>query len=85
MTTNGKLHPGISIHNIPVAGGAAGLLFAVCGMLVFLLGIPMLPWFLGGAVAIGLAVAFGLRFVHKRSSSPLTSLNSRSGSFRGDR
>src|ERR1700722_2824698 len=53
MTTNGSLHPGISMHKLPISGGAVGLLFAVGSMLVFLLGIPAMGWFLVGSGALG--------------------------------
>jgi hypothetical protein len=67
MTTNGSLHPGIS-------GGAAGLLFAVGSILVFLLGIPAMRWFLVGSGALGVGVAGGLWLFHRHFSSPLTQL-----------
>lgn len=66
MKTDDTIHPGISIHKIPVAGGAAGLLFVVGSMLVFLLGVPMLRWFFGGAIVFGLAASFALRLAPKR-------------------
>jgi hypothetical protein len=65
METNGSLHPGINFHKLPVSGGAAGLLFAVGSTLIFLFGIPMVRWFLGGAVVLGLGVAGVLRLFHK--------------------
>lgn len=74
MPTNGGLHPGISMHKLPVSGGAVGLLFAVGSMLVFLLGIPAMRWFLVGSIVLGLGVAGGLWLFRKHFSSPLTQL-----------
>ena len=74
MTTNDSLHPGISMHKLPVSGGAVGLLFAVGSMLVFLLGIPAMRWFLAGSGALGVGVAGGLWLFHRYFSSPLTQL-----------
>jgi len=74
MTTNGGLHPGISMHKLPISGGAVGLLFVVGSMLVFLLGIPAMRWFLAGSVALGLGVAGGLWLFHRHFSNPLTQL-----------
>ena len=74
MTTNGSLHPGISMHKLPVSGGAVGLLFAIGSMLVFLLGIPAMRWFLIGSSALGVGVAGGLWLFHRIFSNPLTQL-----------
>jgi len=74
--TNGSLHPGISMHKLPISGGAVGLLFVVGSMLVFLLGIPAMRWFLGGSVVLGLGVAGGLWLFHEHFSNPLTQLPS---------
>jgi len=69
MKINGSPHPGISVHNIRVGGGAAGFLFAACTMLVFLLGVPALRWFFVGSIALGLGIAVALRLVHKHNSN----------------
>ena len=74
MTTNGSLHPGISMHKLPISGGAVGLLFVVGSMLVFLLGIQAMRWFLVGSGALGVAVAGGLWLFHRHFSNPLTQL-----------
>jgi len=69
MKTNGSPHPGISVHNIRVGGGAAGFLFAVGSMLVLLLGVPALRWFFVGAIVLGFGIAVALRLVHKHHSN----------------
>jgi hypothetical protein len=66
MKSSGRLHPGISMHKLPVSSGAAGLLFVAGSMLIFLLGIPALRWFLGVSIALGSAVAGALWLFHKR-------------------
>jgi hypothetical protein len=66
METNDRPHTGINFHKLPVSGGAAGLLVAVASTLIFLFGIPMVRWFLAGAVVLGLGVAGVLWLFHKR-------------------
>ena len=66
---NGSLHPGISIHHIQVGGGIAGLMFTVTCMLVFLLGVPALWYFLGGAIALGAGIAVVLTMVRRENSN----------------
>lgn len=55
-----SLHPGISMHQIPVGGGMAGLLFVIACSTIFLARIPALWYFLALSmvVGIGLAIAF---------------------------
>jgi len=57
---NGEFHPGITIHEIPVGAGFAGLIFTVGSLAIFLSGLPVLWYFLVGAVALG--VGFALIF-----------------------
>lgn len=61
-------HPGISVHRIPVGSGIMGFLFAAGSMLIFLVGIPGLWVFLGGAVALGVGFAFVLRLLDRRDA-----------------
>jgi|HubBroStandDraft_3_1064219.scaffolds.fasta_scaffold07737_3 hypothetical protein len=68
MRSDSTVHPGISVHNIPVAGGAIGFIFALGSILIFLLGIPALRWFLCGALALGLLFALALPLFHKYSA-----------------
>ena len=56
-------HPGINISQIAVDGGAAGLLFSVATVLIFLLGIPSLIWFPIGAAALGLIMSVVFRLL----------------------
>jgi hypothetical protein len=54
---NGEFHPGITIHKIPVGAGFAGLIFTVGSLAIFLIGLPVLWYFLVGAVALGVGFA----------------------------
>jgi hypothetical protein len=47
-------YPGINISKIPVGGGVAGLMIAVCIVVIALIGLPVTRWFLGGSLAVGL-------------------------------
>ena len=67
--------PEISMHRIPVSGGAAGLIFAVGSCLVFLVGIPALRWFLLGAVVVGSAVGGFLWRWHKNRPVEITDIH----------
>ncbi len=60
-----QYHPGISMHRIAVGGGIMGAVFAVGTVLIFVVGIPLGPWFLLGSVLVGTAVAGGLYGWHK--------------------
>jgi hypothetical protein len=53
--------PGINMSQISFDGGAAGLLFAVGTVIIFLLGIPSLIWFPIGALSLGLVMSILLR------------------------
>ena len=50
-------HQGITMHRLRVGGGAAGFIFAVGSVLIFLIGIPAFWGFLGVALVAGAAVA----------------------------
>jgi hypothetical protein len=58
-------HPGISIHRIAVGGGIMGALFAIGMVLIFVLGVPLGPWFLLASALLGTVVAVGLYVWHK--------------------
>lgn len=62
---NADYHPGISMHKLPVAAGAAGFIFAVGMILVFLLKLPVLLGFLVPALIVGGLVALFLHGVHR--------------------
>jgi hypothetical protein len=50
-------HQGITMHRLRVGGGAAGFIFAIGSVLIFLIGIPAFWGFLGVAVLAGALVA----------------------------
>jgi hypothetical protein len=54
------LHPGITMHKIPVEGGA-GLLFVVGIMLATLISLPQARWFLALSVPAGAVIGIILR------------------------
>src|SRR5215471_2498669 len=58
-----ELHPGITMHKIPVKAGFPGLLFTIGMMAVYLMGIPALSYFLLLAIVLGIGVAVMLRFI----------------------
>ncbi len=53
-------HPGISIHRIAVGGDIMGALFAIGSVLIFVVGVPLGPWFLLGSILLGTVLAVGL-------------------------
>ena len=59
---NGDLHPGITMHKIPVGVWFAGLIFTIGSLAIFLIGLPVLWYFLVGALALGVGFALILRF-----------------------
>ena len=59
--------PQINVSKIPGGGGVAGALFAVISVTIFLIGIPLLRFFLPLAIAIGAAVALAIRFKPDRT------------------
>jgi hypothetical protein len=59
---NGRFHPGITMHGIPVGAGFAGLIFTIGSLAIFLIGLPVLWYFLAGAVALGIGFATVLHF-----------------------
>jgi hypothetical protein len=58
-----EVHPGFRIDKIPVSG-AAGLLFALASMGIFLW-LPEIRWFLALAVPAGVVVAIILRLTDR--------------------
>lgn len=60
---NNELHPGISMHKIPVRAGFPGLVFTIGTLTVFLMGIPALIYFLVLAIVLGIGFAVMLRFI----------------------
>jgi len=63
--------PQINVSKIQGGGGAAGSLFAVISMLIFLIGIPALRYFLPAAIVLGSGVALVIHFKrHETTGAP---------------
>ena len=60
--------PQINVSKIVSGGGIAGALFAVISMAIFLIGIPILRFFLPAAIVIGAIVALMIHF--RRHETP---------------
>ncbi|MEO8367982.1 MAG: hypothetical protein ABI806_02125 [Candidatus Solibacter sp.] len=60
--------PQINVSKIQGGGGAAGSLFAVISMSIFLIGIPALRYFLPAAIILGAGIALAIHF--KRHDTP---------------
>jgi hypothetical protein len=58
-------HPGISIHRMAIGGGLMSALFAIGTVLIFVIGVPLGPWFLLASILWGTAIAVGLHVWHK--------------------
>ena len=74
MPTNkdfGDFHAGISMHHIGVGAGFAGVVFTVGSMFIFLVGVPGVWAFFALSLGLGLLIATGLYFLHRRSKPPL--------------
>ena len=63
----GSPNPQINLSKIPGGAGFAGALFAIGGMLIFLIGIPRLRFFLLAASILGCGVAVVLRLVRRET------------------
>ena len=64
---SGELHPGITMHKIPVQAGFPGVIFTIGMLTVFLLGIAALRYFLVFAVVLGIVFAVMLRFIPREA------------------
>ena len=62
----------INMAKIPVGGAAAGLIFAIGTMAVFVIGIPSIRYMLPASLVLGCGIAAVLRFHH--ASAPGDSL-----------
>ena len=69
MESRDRLHPGITMHKLPVSGNAVGLLFAAGSMAVFLVGVPSIRIFSLAVIPLGLTVALLLRSFHRRRAA----------------
>ncbi len=75
--------PQINMSRIVVSGGLAGLFFAMAGMSIFLVGVPLIRYLFPVAVVLGLGVATGLHFMRPERSSTDRILSPRSKDSRG--
>lgn len=64
---SGELHPGITMHKIPVGAGFPGLVFTIGVLAVFLMSIPALTYFLVFAIVLGIGFAVMLRFIPRQA------------------
>lgn len=64
---SGELHPGITMHKIPVGAGFPGLVFTIGVLAVFLMSIPALTYFLVLAIVLGIGFAVMLRFIPRQA------------------
>jgi hypothetical protein len=53
------------MHKIRVGGGVAGLIVVIGFLATGLVGIPMLRYFLGLAIAVGVGVALGMYWMRR--------------------
>ena len=60
-----RYHPGITMHAIPINANAAGLIFTLGTMVMFLVGVPLAASFFVASLAAGAAVAVLLRRLHR--------------------
>jgi hypothetical protein len=58
-----------------IGGGLMSALFAIGTVLIFVIGVPLGPWFLLASILLGTAVAVALYFWHKRNPVELTDLH----------
>jgi hypothetical protein len=77
MITDGPSHTEINMSDVRVGGGAVGLIFTASTLFTFLVGVPSLRWFFGGAIVVGSLVSIGLRLFHRfmptRAVTPIIS------------
>ncbi len=67
--TSTEAPPQINISKIAVGGGLAGAFFALAGMSIFLIGIPLIRALFPAAVILGGVVALVLHFAHHERPS----------------
>jgi L-asparagine transporter-like permease len=58
------MHPGITMHKIPVKGWA-GLLFTLGVVIIALVSLPQARWFLAVSVPTGVVIAIILRLTSR--------------------
>ncbi|MEY2396094.1 MAG: hypothetical protein QOF94_2439 [Acidobacteriaceae bacterium] len=72
---NLERHPGISIHRMAIGGGIMSALFAIGTVLIFVIGIPLGPWFLLASALLGAAIAAGLYVWHNNHPVEIADLH----------
>lgn len=58
-----------------IGGGIMSALFAVGAVLIFVIGVPLGPWFLLASILLGAAVATGLYAWHQRNPVEIADLH----------
>lgn len=64
-----RIHPGISMHAIPIGGSGIGLVFAIGYVVMFWFGAPGYRPIVLGAAALGGLVGVLLIWLHRRTTS----------------
>ena len=70
-----KRHPGISIHRMAIGGGIMAAVFTIGTVLIFVIGVPLGPWFLLASVLLGAVVAAALFIWHKHHPLEIADLH----------
>jgi hypothetical protein len=60
-----QLHPGITMHKIPVGGNVVGLVFAIGVVAMILLALPEARSFLALSLPIGVVIGIILRLTRR--------------------
>jgi hypothetical protein len=58
--------PQINVSKIPGGAGFAGAFFAISSVVIFLIGIPMLRFFLPAAIVLGFAIMLLIHFARRK-------------------
>jgi len=69
------LHPGISMHHIPVGSGAVGFLFVFATVFIFAVGIPAIRGLLVITAILGILGSGLVLYWHKRHALKIQSLH----------
>ena len=62
--------PQINVSKIPGGAGFAGASFALSSVVIFLIGIPILKFFLPAAIVLGFAIMLAIHFVRRKFPRP---------------
>ena len=58
--------PQINVSKIPGGAGFAGMFFALSSVVIFLIGIPILKFFLPAAIIVGFGIMYLIHFVRRK-------------------